>query len=86
MSEMHLNPEDWVAEPVCWPSLDEAELEIQLATLGRWLAWLLERYSLDGRVAPECWREHGALVEELSALRISWVKANVPVVPDGSYT
>ena len=39
------------------------------------LAWLKERYSLDHRELPECWAQHGALIEELSALASSWSRA-----------
>lgn len=81
-----LTPADWVVDPVCWPILDEDEREHQVASLQRWLSWLIERYSLDFRSVPTCRKEHGALVEELSSLRIAWVTANVPSVSDGSYT
>lgn len=83
---LQLTPADWVVDPVCWPTLDEDEREHQVASLHQWLSWLTERYSLDFRYVPTCWQEHGALVEELSALHIAWLRASVPSASDGSYT
>jgi hypothetical protein len=37
--------------------------------LVEWVSWLVGRYELD--IVP-CWPRHGALVEELDALRIGW--------------
>jgi hypothetical protein len=36
-----------------------------------WVQWLVARYELDN--IPDCWTCHGALVEELDALRIGWL-------------
>ena len=36
-----------------------------------WVQWLVTRYELNN--IPECWTKHGALVEELDALRIGWL-------------
>jgi len=36
---------------------------------------MIDRYALDHRTIPPCWPEHGALLEELSALRTAWVTA-----------
>jgi hypothetical protein len=36
-----------------------------------WVQWLVARYELDN--VPDCWTQHGALVEELDALRIGWL-------------
>jgi hypothetical protein len=33
-----------------------------------WVQWLVARYELNN--IPDCWAQHGALVEELDALRI----------------
>jgi hypothetical protein len=35
-----------------------------------WVQWLVARYELDN--VPDCWAQHGALVEELDALRVGW--------------
>ena len=58
--------------PVCWPSLKRDEKHGHLEALARWLTWLQRRYALDHRVLPPCWAQHGALVEELSALHTAW--------------
>lgn len=58
--------------PVCWPSLNQDETCGHLDALQRWLTWLQRRYALDHRVLPPCWAQHGALVEELSALHTAW--------------
>jgi hypothetical protein len=36
--------------------------------------WLVDRYSLDDTLAG-CWYRHGAIVDELDALRASWTAA-----------
>jgi hypothetical protein len=61
--------------PVCWPSLTDSEEEEAFDALDDWVAWLVDRYSLDHRTIPPCWAEHGALLEELSALRTGWLTA-----------
>lgn len=58
--------------PVCWPALNQDERRGHTEALERWLTWLRNRYALDHRVLPPCWAEHGALVEELSALHTAW--------------
>lgn len=65
---------DLLDEPyvVCWKDLDEAAERTQLDRLGEWVVWLTARYSLDYKAVPNCWQHHGALVEELSALRTLW--------------
>jgi hypothetical protein len=63
------------AFPVCWPFLDDQAVEECLDALSDWVDWLVQRYALDHRTIPPCWSEHGALVEELSALRTGWLAA-----------
>lgn len=36
--------------------------------LDEWVAWLIETFELEDEI-PACWRKHGAMVEEISALR-----------------
>jgi hypothetical protein len=55
--------------PVCWPILDDREAQARLEELADWIHWLIERYAIDYRTIPPCCGRHGALVEELSALR-----------------
>jgi hypothetical protein len=61
--------------PVCWALLDDLETEDALDELQDWVDWAVDRYRLDRRTVPPCWDQHGALVEELSALRTAWVAA-----------
>ena len=60
---------------ICWPNLTDTETAHHFDALDDWVAWLTDRYQLDPRVIPPCWAEHGALVEELSALRTGWLTA-----------
>lgn len=61
--------------PVCWPHLHADQHAERLTELSTWLSWLKTRYGLDHRTLPDCWQEHGALVEELSALATGWTTA-----------
>ena len=36
------------------------------------VTWVTDRYHLDHKVIPACWTHHGAVVEELCALRTFW--------------
>lgn len=58
--------------PVCWPALVGGELQARLSDLTQWVTWIVWRYALDHRSIPPCWIEHGAIVEELSALQTAW--------------
>lgn len=58
--------------PVRWDTLTPTDAEQKLATLGTWVTRLTDRYELDARTIPPCWREHGTLIEELSALHTAW--------------
>lgn len=60
--------------PVNWAALDAADAAEQWGLLVDWTDWLRERYQLHERI-PSCWYAHGALIEELSALRTAWVGA-----------
>ena len=62
-----------LTRPVCWATLTPEETLAELVLLQRWVTWLRERYHLDHRILPDCWAEHGDLVEELSALRTAWL-------------
>ena len=61
--------------PVCWSALEGGELQEHLADLTEWITWIVWRYALDHRTVPPCWPEHGALIEELSALQTAWCAA-----------
>ena len=74
-SRLKVVPDLFSPLPVCWVSLDGQELEERREELADWVAWLRDRYGLDHRTVPDCWLQHGALLEELSALHIAWVAA-----------
>jgi hypothetical protein len=59
-------------EIIRWRDLDTATSTAEVTRLADWVDWLTTRYNLDHRLIPPCWPEHGALVEELSALRTLW--------------
>jgi len=66
---------DFKPSPVDWTVLSEEEAADQLDQLIDWVDWLTWRYTLDSRTVPECWPEHGSVLEELSALRTAWIQA-----------
>jgi hypothetical protein len=57
---------------VCWRGMDPQTQADELERLDLWVGWFLERYRLDHKIVPPCWSKHGALIEELSALRTFW--------------
>ena len=61
--------------PVCWATMTDPETENALDELEDWVFWVVDRYALDHRTVPPCWPEHGALIEDLSALRVAWLAA-----------
>lgn len=68
--------------PVCWAVLDDESALEELSALAEWVRWLATRYTLAPRTIPPCWQHHGALVEELSALRTGWLTAFAPDATD----
>ncbi len=64
--------------PICWTILDDATAARELNALDQWVRWLATRYIVAPRTIPPCWHHHGALVEELSALRTAWLAAFAP--------
>ncbi len=67
-----LKVEAFPPPPTCWPVLETADATEAMTSLAQWVKWLVSRYGLDHRTVPGCWAEHGALVEELSALHGAW--------------
>lgn len=57
-----------------WHTLTRAEAAKAWDTLTCWVDWLIDRYHLEDTV-PDCWYRHGALVDELDALRAAWTSA-----------
>jgi hypothetical protein len=70
-----LPPDLFPTLAVCWATMDDLQTEDALDELQDWVAWVVDRYSLDHRVIPGCWDNHAALIEELSALRTAWIAA-----------
>jgi hypothetical protein len=60
---------------ICWRDLGPDDASAELDRLASWVDWLVQRYNLDQKLIPPCWSQHGALVEELSALRTLWEAA-----------
>jgi hypothetical protein len=73
--------EQWSVAPVCWKILTETSATREWAALDEWVRWLVARYALSPRTVPPCWDRHGALIEELSALRTGWLSAYCPDAP-----
>ena len=76
-----LTQEAFPPVPLCWPALTPEERAEQLDVLDDWTRWLAHRYALDARTVPPCWAQHGALLEELSALRTAWLTAYAVTSP-----
>lgn len=58
--------------PICWAAHTRAGQELLFEDLDTWVTWLVDHYTLDGRVVPQCWQQHWELIEELSALHLAW--------------
>jgi len=71
----HLVQAQFPPGAVCWPALEGEEVTAAREALDDWVLWLADRYELDHRTVPPCWDAHGALLEELSALRTAWITA-----------
>jgi hypothetical protein len=61
--------------PILWCAHSPRDQTLLLEELDLWVAWLVDRYGLDHRTVPACWRDHPELVEELSALHLAWEAA-----------
>jgi hypothetical protein len=67
-----------IPRPVRWKDLDSDEAEPVWRDLAAFVSWLGIRYALDKRELPRCWWRHGALIEELTALKGAWEVAYDP--------
>jgi hypothetical protein len=56
------------AHVVDWYTLSDGDAAKEWEALRRWVEWATVRYNIAQSVIPACWYQHGALVEELSAL------------------
>ncbi len=61
-----------IPRPVRWAELHGEAEATELVKLATWVHWLGNRYGLDNRELPPDWWRHGALIEELSALKGAW--------------
>jgi hypothetical protein len=57
-----------------WHTLTTSETGHAWDALTEWVDWLLDRYGLEDTI-PVCWYRHGAMTDELDALRAAWVAA-----------
>jgi hypothetical protein len=57
-----------------WHTLTCTEAARAWTTLSCWVDWLVERYQLT-ETLPACWYRHGAMIDELDALRAAWTGA-----------
>jgi hypothetical protein len=64
--------------PVRWRDLTPADTAAEWTVLRDWVEWVTVRFDIPPTVIPACWWRHGALVEELSALRTAWAAAYDP--------
>jgi hypothetical protein len=83
-------PLDHVTSPACIPTVSVPTAEgIDLEHLAGWVDWMQERYASTGDWLRPCWWRHGFVVEELSALRTSWLgvySADEPPAPTAALT
>ena len=56
---------------VNWRTLDPEQAPQVWEELRKFVEWFTTRYNLSSSVVPDCWFQHGAMVEELSALHIA---------------
>jgi hypothetical protein len=63
------------ALPICWPVYNDEDEQKMLAEVTEWVDWTRWRFALDHRTIPDCWMQHGPLIEELSALCTAWKTA-----------
>lgn len=57
--------------PWCWRYLDPYEQVALFHEVRDWVDWMVVRYQVGSVVMP-CWYKHGAAIEELTALYVSW--------------
>jgi hypothetical protein len=83
-------PPGHVTSPSCIPTAFGPTGEsVDLEHLAKWVEWMQERYASTGDWLRPCWWRHGYVVEELSALRSSWLgvySADEPPAPTAALT
>ena len=67
-------PAEDASSPVCIQTASVPAGEgIDIESLATWVDWMQDRYAGTGDWLTPCWWRHGFVVEELSALRTSWL-------------
>jgi hypothetical protein len=66
------------AHVVNWRHLPDDEAPAEWEALRAWVEWFTSRYHVPISVIPNCWWQHGHLVEELSALHTAHTAAFDP--------
>ncbi len=66
------------AHAVNWRTLAPEEAAEEWVELREWVEWFTVRYNIAQSTIPNCWWQHGHLVEELSALHTARVAAFDP--------
>ena len=57
---------------VRWRDLAPEQARVEWNTLRQWVEWVTTRFDVPVSLVPNCWWQHPALVEELSALHVAW--------------
>ncbi|MEU8376122.1 hypothetical protein AB0C22_23785 [Micromonospora sp. NPDC048894] len=70
-------PTGWTPARYCWRDLSRDDARDLWTWLTAWTTWLVDRYGLAQDLGP-CWPGHPSLVEELTALSVSWHHAYSP--------
>ena len=66
------------SRPVRWRDLGPEDAAPEWAALRDWVQWVTTRFDIPITLIPNCWWQHPALVEELSALHVAWRTAYDP--------
>ena len=66
------------ATVINWRTLSGSAAAMAWADLRDWVEWFTIRYNVPISTVPTCWWQHGALVEELTALRTAHAAAFDP--------
>lgn len=63
---------------VNWRGLGDLQAPAEWKALRNFVEWLTVRYEISSSIVPDCWWQHAALVEELSALHTAHLVAFDP--------
>lgn len=65
-------------DTVNWHTLPDQDAAAVWEALREWVEWFTLRYNIPISTVPDCWYQHGHLVEELSALHTAHIAAFDP--------